>query len=250
MKLILTSDTHYGLDGKTHSKHHKFWNRVAETIETEDVKVLIWAGDLTCNTQHQLRRTIEQMREHVKIPVALVRGNHDWWDVATRKEKHSGGRHFAMLDAMHRDLFRKNGIYHLEDGPLIVEDVAILGWDGWYGNSAPPSNDERFMFKDVQGCPMHVFMSNRAWKKFDEVLEADLEKYRAAIAVTHFNPYITSVKWQMMCANLKFLDMIKDKFDVFCCGHNHQYRDDIEDGCRILNCGSDYNKPQFKLFEV
>lgn len=248
MKLILASDTHYGLDGKTHGKHDRFWKKVAKCIAENDVKAFLWAGDLACNTQHQLKRSIEQARKHIKIPIALVRGNHDWWDCPSKQDKHFG-RQFHELQVMHRQLFGANDIYHLEDSPMVVEDVIICGWDGWYGVSNPPTKDERFMFRDVQGCPMHVFMSNRAWKKFDEVLETDVSKYRAAIAMTHHNLY-TEPGHENLCANLKFLDMIKAKFDVVCCGHNHQRRDDVEDGLRILNSGSDYNRPEFLLFEV
>lgn len=251
MNLILTSDTHYGMDGKSHSKHERFWRKVRDSIEKNDVKALIWAGDIACTTQRQVRRSIEQMRDHIKIPVAFVRGNHDWWDDLDRKDKHAGERRpYAVLSREHLELFGKHRISHLEDGPLVIEDVVICGWDGWYGNSNPPSNDADRIFRDVEGCPAHVFMSNRAWRKFDEVMSTDIDKYRAAVAVTHFAPYVTDRKWEMMCANLKFYDMIKEKFDVFCCGHNHQAKDRVEDGCRVLNSGSDYNKPQFKLFEV
>ena len=250
MNLILTSDTHYGMDGKTHSKHDKFWRKVAKSIVDNDVKCLVWAGDLSANKQRQLRRTIQHMREHVKIPVVLVRGNHDFWDAWDPRDEGSGNRAWHLLEADHRQLFGEFNISHLEDGPVVIDDVIICGWDGWYGMSNPPTNDERFMFRDYRGAPMHVFLSNRAWKKFDEVLATDVDKYRAAVAVTHFNPYVTDWKWADMCANLKFYDLIKEKFDVFCCGHNHQFKDRVEDGCRVLNSGSDYNNPKFLLFEV
>jgi predicted phosphodiesterase len=186
----------------------------------------------------------------VKIPVVLVRGNHDFWDAQDRKDKHSGRRSFGELQNIHRELLTKHEIHHLESGPKVIEDVIICGWDGWYGSSNPFTNDAEHMFRDVEGCPMHVFMSDRAWRQFENVLNLDIEPYRAAIAVTHFNPYCTDHKWLDMCANVKFYDMVKEKFDVFCCGHNHQRKDRIEDGCRVLNSGSDYNHPKYLLFEV
>lgn len=249
MKLILTSDTHYGMDGKTHGKHDRFWRNVAKTIEAEDVKALIWAGDLASNKQRNLTRTIEHAREHVKVPILLVRGNHDFWDALDPYDDSAYRRHYAILDQQHKILFGKHGVVHLEDGPFVIDDVIFCGWDGWYGGT-PNTNDARNMFNDVEGCPMHVFMSNRAWRKFDEVMAVDVEKYRAAVAVSHFNPYCTDRKWADMCANEKFYDMVKEKFDVFCCGHNHQGKDRVEDGCRVLNSGSDYNDPKFILFEV
>lgn len=243
MKVLLTSDTHYGMDGKTHGKHDRFWRDVKKTIKAEDVKALVWAGDLSATKQSQLTRTVQHAREHVDIPILLVRGNHDFWD-------YPFNRSFGELQNDHRILFEKYNVYHLEWGPTTVEDVVFCGWDGWYGMSNPPTNDSNFMFRDAEGCPMHVFMSNRAWKQFEDVMSVPVEQYRAAVAVTHFNPYCVDRKWEDMCANLKFYDIVKEKFDVFCCGHNHQRKDRVEDGCRVLNSGSDYNSPKFLTFEV
>lgn len=250
MKFILTSDTHYGMDGKTHSKHEKFWRNIKKEIEANDVKALIWAGDLSANKQRQFSRSIEQARHHIKIPILLVRGNHDFWDAVDAIDKNAYKRSFGLLQNLHAEIFKKYDISHLENGPVVIKDVIIAGWDGWYGISNPPTNDDVNMFNDHEGCPMHVFMSNRAWKKFEEVLNLDVSNYRKSIAVTHFNPYVTDRKWADMCANNKFYDLIKEKYDVFCCGHNHQFKDRIEDGCRVLNSGSDYNNPKYIVFEV
>ena len=247
MNLILTSDTHYGVDGKTHGKHERFWRDMQKDIVANDVKALIWAGDLASSKQRQFRRSVEQAREHVSIPILLVRGNHDFWDA--RDSLDAGRRSFPELDRLHREVFSEFNVHHLESGPVTIEDVLICGWDGWYAGT-PPSNDANFMFRDYEGVPMHTYLSSRAWKKFEEVMDLDVSPHRTAVAVTHFNPYCTDRKWESMCANLKFYDMVKEKFDVFCCGHNHQFKDRVEDGCRVLNCGSDYNKPQYLMFEV
>lgn len=250
MKVLLTSDTHYGMDGKTHSKHAKFWRTVQKEIAKHDIRVMVWAGDIAVHRQRQLHRSIEQMREYISIPVVMVRGNHDWWDALDKRDKTAGQRGYYFLEHQHKKLFQRYGLHHLEWGPKVIDDVIFCGWDGWYGLSNPPTNDETYMFRDVEGVQMHTFMSNRAWRKFDEVLEIDTEPYRAAVAVTHHNPYVVDRKWEDMCANLKFYDMIKEKFDFFCCGHNHQRKDRVEDGCRVLNSGSDYNNPQYLVFEV
>jgi len=250
MKVLLTSDTHYGLNGKTHSKHSKFWKKIQKEIETQDIKVLIWAGDVAVNKQRQFKRSIEQAREHVDIPILLVRGNHDFWDVLDRKDEQAGHRGFHRLEYLHQHLFKKYDIHHLERGPKVIDNVLFCGWDGWYGDADPPTNDAYNMFQDVQGCPMHVFMSNRAWQQFDEILAIDLTPYRASVAVTHHNPYVNDKKWEKCCANPKFYDIVKERFDYFCCGHNHQRKDNVEDSCRVLNSGSDYNDPKYLIFEV
>lgn len=248
MNLILSSDTHYGMDGKTHAKHEAYWNDVSKTIQKHQVKAFIWAGDLAANKQRNLVRSLEHARQHIDIPILLVRGNHDFWDTPDKYQQ-SSRRSFQVLDALHKEAFAKYNIVHLEQGPHVIDDVIFCGWDGWY--SVPPNtNDAKNMFRDVNGSPMHVFMSHRASKKFEEVLSIDTDKYRTAVAVTHFNPYCTETKWIDMCANPKFYDMVKEKFDVFCCGHNHQFKYRLEDGCLVLNSGSMYNDPKFILFEI
>lgn len=251
MKLALTSDTHYGI-GNANAKHLRFWNNLASEIEQQDVRALIWAGDIAIDRQRQFLRSMEMARSVLpkELPILLVRGNHDFWDNIDKKDKEANRRSFAMLDRMHQEWFEKLDIHHLEKEPFVLDDVIILGWDGWYGNTNPPTNDERFMFRDIEGCPMHTYMSNRAWNNFEKVLEYPVEGFRKSVAVTHFNPYAGERHNLESCANPKFYDLIKQKVDVFCCGHNHQHKDRIEDGCRVLNCGSDYGQPRYLIFEV
>ena len=97
---------------------------------------------------------------------------------------------------------------------------------------------------------MHPFLSNKAWHDFEELLVSDVSSFRKTVAVSHFPPFCDHPRWDHMCANKRFYDLIVNKFDVFCCGHSHQFSDFVDGKCRILNSGSDYDRPKFSVFEV
>lgn len=260
MKCLLTSDIHYGYDSKSHSKQRKFWTRVSKEVVAQDIKVIVIAGDIAVNRQRHIECTFRLAREFVpNVTIACVLGNHDWWDTNDPKDKDAGRRSFARLSELHEELFKRYDIHYLQNKPLVVTDndksFMFCGWDGWYANVHPMTNDDENIFMDVEGAPMHHFMSSRAWKTFDALL-TQLEdpevqkKYDAIVAVTHHNPYCDSEPYRHMIANERFLEEIKPRVDVFCCGHSHQRRDEVVDGCRILNAGSEYNQPQHIVFEV
>lgn len=270
VKMVLISDTHYGMDGKTHTKHMKFWRRLAKEIKEKEIKVLIWAGDLASFRQRHLRRSLEMAREFINIPIVLVRGNHDFWDGEDKQDPgRSGGiRSLDKLFDLHRHWFIENNIHHLEDNPFIIEDVIITGFDGWYATHNPGTNDKNWMPKFVKGQPfVQEYLVNKAWRDFDECLKVDTTKFRKSIIVTHHNPYpfapypgyktrpvddliADGVEYSGHGANLKFLVEIREKFDIMCCGHTHVYKNDDVEGLQIYNCGSDYNSPKWLIFEV
>src|SRR5690349_18489925 len=156
MKFILTSDTHFGFNGKTQAKHVKFWKKIQKEIEEQDVKALIWAGDISSIRLQQIWGSLKQAREYVNIPILLVWGNHDYWNDTTLLT-------FEETKRIHKDYTTKFEIHDLEKEPFIIDDVIICGWGGWYGNGPPPSNDTNYMFNNVQGVPVHSYMASRAF---------------------------------------------------------------------------------------
>lgn len=262
IKLMLTSDTHYGMDGKTHSKHSKFWRKVAETIEKEDIKALIWAGDIASFRQRQFRRSLEMAAEHVSIPILLVRGNHDYWNGYDPKEPKMHLKTMEQVMDQHQLWFKQNGIHHLENGPYVIEDVIICGFDGWYGSANPNTNDKKWMPITIYGEKItSQYLVSKAWKDFEKCLEIDTTPYRKSIIVTHHAPYpydhsyvdtnmYLGLNYGHHTANFRFLQEMKGKFDILCCGHSHKLRDDYDEGIQIYNCGSDYNAPKAMVFEV
>lgn len=258
MKMMLTSDTHYGHSKNTHKVHERFLKEIQQEIIHNDIKVLIHSGDWISNQQHQFERTVKMFRDAIDIPIVAVRGNHCLWDY--RKDKWDDMRGIMVpnrkmswesMDARHREMFEKYNIHHLEHhGQFVIEDIVILGFDGWYYHMNAPTNDGGMIVPYVGGATSMMFHSHRAYTQLDKILAIDTEQYRKAVCVTHHPPFASSPQWEPYSANPRFLEPIKEKFDVLCTGHSHRYRNDVEGETLILNCGSGYDKPKYIIFEV
>lgn len=247
VKCVLTSDTHYGLDKNTHRIHEKWLKKLAQEITDKDIKVFIHAGDWSCNKQDQFYRTMKMFRKHISIPIVCVRGNHDLWQY----KPFEGPKMYGEMMRTHEEWFKELNIHHLESGPFYIDDVAIYGFDGWYYSSNPPTNDlERMNFHDIEGAPAMPYLSSRAHKKLDALLQVDTTMYRKSVLVTHHGPYTDDLKYKEFCANMNFFEPIVEKYDFFCNGHSHHFTDQVYGKCRVLNSGSDYNEPAYLVFEV
>jgi predicted phosphohydrolase len=244
LKCLLTSDTHYGFSNKTHRRHEKFLKEVSEKIKSDDIGLVIHAGDWSCNKQDQFERTLKMFRKSLPsgTKIAAVRGNHEFWD--------KGRSSISILDSLHRQWFKENDITYLGDEKLIIDDVCIVGFDGWYGSANPATNDAANMAKMHESCPSMLYLSNRAYKELDELLAYDYSFYRKVICVSHFAPFTDNELYSDMCANFNFLKPMRDKFDALCFGHSHQYVKRVEEGTWIYNAGSDYDCPRYLIFEI
>lgn len=250
VKCLLISDTHYGHSGKTHRHHLKFFEKIREEIEN-GVEIIIHAGDWTSNRQDQFRRTLVMFRKELgDIPIVCVRGNHDFWDQKKGGRKQQSKWMYGQLMQMHESWFKESNIHHLESGAFEYKDIVIAGFDGWYGNAKAPTNDELCMVSNVEGCPTMVYLSSKAYKDLDKVLQLDFSKYRKSICVTHFPPFAGDWKGKDFSANFKFFDPITDKFDILCVGHSHMYVNRIENNTEVYNCGGHYDDPKYLIFEV
>ena len=257
VKFLLTSDTHYGYSPKTHRFHEKFLSELRDVIEEQEIACVIHAGDWSVNKQDQFYRTMKMFRQYIdpRIDLVAVRGNHDFWD-STDGYKVKSKRQWGQLSRLHKEWFKELNIHHLEEGNVVIDDVIVCGYDGWYGQATPPTNDKKMIVNNIEGCPAMVYHSSRAFKELTRVLNTDTSQYAKAICVSHFPTFGGDWKSKnnpndmMFCANPKYMEPITDKFDVFCVGHSHLHVDRIENNCRLLNAGSDYNQPKFLVFEV
>lgn len=258
INFLLTSDTHYGYSKNTHKLHERFLLQLQKEITFHDVKCLIHSGDWACNKQDQFERTMIMFRKYIDIPIVAVRGNHELWDY--RKDKFDPmkgemvrGRKMSweVMDEKHKQWFKENNIHHLESGgPMVIDDVIICGFDGWYYHMNAPTNDGDMIVSHVGGATSMMYHSKRAYEALDKVLQVDTDPYRKAICVTHHTLWVDNPHYASMTGNPSFLPHIKEKFDVLTTGHSHQYRNDTEDETLILNCGSGYDKPKYIVFGV
>jgi predicted phosphodiesterase len=248
MKCILTSDTHYGLSQKTHIIHERFLKHLAEVIKLNNVKLLIHAGDWACHKQDQFQRTLLMFRKYIAIPIVAVRGNHEYWDYQKVSRRHMM---WGEMDSLHIAWFKAANIHHLETfGPYTIDDVIIAGFDGWYHSLTPPTKDHERIVRFIEDGTAFQYHNRRAYKALDKMLQIDRSQYKTAVCVTHFPVVIKNIIDAEFNANPLYFDFIKEKFDILCMGHSHQYMDEVKDNVRLLNAGSDYDKPNFIVFET
>lgn len=266
MHFILSSDLHVGRDGKTHSRFLKFLKRIVEpTIKRENTQALLLAGDLVSHRQEQLEYFYNMIRQFVDIPVVACYGNHDWW-VQHDAYKQRITNYEDILN-FRQELHQKFDIWYVEDGPFFIGDVAIAGFDGWYGHNRPHFYDwgrdddgnlvqKRFGTNDRDNMPifgptgvLFDYLVQKAHKDFEKLLYQDIQA-KKKICITHFPPYCDNIKFKTFCANQNMLEPITQKFDVLCCGHSHRRVDFVENNCRVLNSGSDYNQPRMIEFSL
>jgi len=287
MKLAIVSDTHYGHSHRTQRIHEKFLKKLSEACVEEKVDALIHAGDWISHTQHQLPRTWKMFRKAMgDLPILGVLGNHDHWDSETwydfKKARHTKYRRGKPYNAMVLDWeewAEESNIHLLEKNPYRFDeqgegDTIIYGFNGWYHNIPPLTNDVHHMPKLHEAAPIHSYLNNKAYKDLDwclsevEFKEAENENIKK-IMVTHMPPYSKDSKYIGFCSNPKFMGFIADPFDALIVGHSHQVEDFIHEEeaytdegsfihkCRVINPGTNfdkfsggYDKPNFKIIEI
>lgn len=258
MKGIATTDTHKGLSKDTHAIHEKHWDAIA----AQEPDFLFHSGDAATSKQLELESTFGQMRDRLgdELDIYYVRGNHDLWD---RSHKHPGKPKHHRTDKMtygetllyHDELFAEFNIKHLDaQGHWLTPKSFVAGFDGWYGTTdhkIRQTNDDTWIPR-LTGNPETLMehLSQKAFydlKKCHELL-AGLPEGTFRILMTHFPAFSDGhPEWN---ANKAYHSVMIEHADLLLVGHNHQFKDDIENGCRIVNAGSDYDQPRFIEFEI
>ena len=105
MRIVLTSDLHYGFSGKTHNKIHKTFKKINQLKPD----LLIIAGDIPANCQHQFKRCLEEANDIVKCDIAFVRGNHCLWDALHKKDDRSTLRSLNEIYQHHQQIALRLG---------------------------------------------------------------------------------------------------------------------------------------------
>lgn len=246
MKIALTSDLHYGCTGNSANKIQKMFHKLNQS----DFDVLILNGDLASHTQYHYKRCLETAREIIDRPILTVRGNHDLWDGLHRKDKLSNTRNLGQIYQEHEQLYKDLDIEHL-DTPFVQGDISIFGFDGWYHKSDPGTNDEKWMPRDYQGCQTMTYLAGNSFKDFDRVLDQyDVFKGTTNIIVSHFPMIQGPNDRHEFNASPRFWPEVKDRFDIACFGHSHRFMNEMVDGCRVVNCGSDYGSPKAMVIDT
>lgn len=260
MKIALTSDLHMGHSSKTAKYLRKFFNELK--VKYSDVDIVVIAGDLSSTKIIQFKKCLRLLREYWYGPVLVVAGNHDFWNGEAFGSR-NWRKYYSYQEIIdfHMKTCEDLNMTYLGDGngPWINEEesIRIYGFDGWYGARNPNTNDTYWMPKQTpEGANPHEYMYAKAHKELYEILDHIDHKnklqdyYVYNILVTHFQPFPTSPMYSNHAANPNWLPEITKRFDYLLCGHTHQELTKIHDSCVILNSGSDYNAPKWKVFDV
>ena len=256
MKVILTTDLHEGFDYKTNEINKKHIKKMAEEIVNDpEIKVMVITGDLASHKLKQFPRILKMLRANIHIPILVVRGNHDLWGREEGKLQRDGTwfqpkfQSLQEIYTLQKQWFKDYDIHHLEEGNFKIENTVFVGWDGWYHDLFPNTNDEFHMTTYTEGIRTMEWLSKRADKEFERVIYDDTEA-DIRIAVTHHSPMPTDPLYQSHCSNPKHLQFITSKYDYFLIGHTHQKTFMQVNDCIIINAGSHYNDPKYRIFEV
>lgn len=249
---ILTTDTHYGIDGdKTRKNHEKYLNKMAEAIKENNCLAVIHAGDWITHRQEQLEKTFELFRSKIEIPIFTVFGNHDFWNERTKNRNKFNFLTYEQICQKQIELLKKYNITHVGDTPTVFNDILFMGMNGWYNNPNPPTNDLNFMSQTIDGKPTHDYLAQKAYNDLNKVLMT-VDSFTATkkVFLTHFPPLAEKEEDLLYSGNPRFLEEIKSSFDILIYGHTHEPVDKQDENLRILNAGAKYNFPDFKIISL
>jgi predicted phosphodiesterase len=259
MKIMITSDLHYGYDYNSGKVFDKFWIQVLD----EDPDIILIAGDIISHDQTQYEKFFSRLRDVIgyKIQILIVKGNHDYWQAkyVWAENKRTYEKYnivYKTLDDIlkyHNEIHDRYNIWYLQDKLYYYStyDLRIQGFDGWYATENNETNDYRYMpFRQTELEIYHT-MNTRAHYSLDKILE-NMENDRCVyeILVTHMPSYTFEPTYKNFCASFSYMDIITKTFDYYIVGHSHQRERWKKNGCEIINAGSDYNMPRYDILTI
>lgn len=121
MRILLTSDLHLEFTGAP------LIGRLVAGMAEENPDAVVLAGDL--GSPPQLFEECLALFQKLHCPVAVLPGNHDVWVM-------QGENSERILKEVLPAITRRMGFHWLEDGPMVLGDLAVAGNVGWYDYSA------------------------------------------------------------------------------------------------------------------
>lgn len=245
-KIAITTDTHAGISKNTNRIHKDFLLRLKSEMIKEDCRILIHSGDWGTNSPDQV---VESMRLFANsIPsnakILTVFGNHDVWSQSVTKQTPK------EIKDLYISVMQELGIVYLQREDYIKDGLIICGYDGWYGQD-PATNDKKNISDMCEGQYSFSYLRQESNEKFEDLINRDFSKFDKKVLVTHMSSYVKTYNDIQYSANPRMFPMIDDKgFDAMIVGHSHREQDETIGSTRIINVGSDYDVPKFKIVEI
>lgn len=230
MKVAFTSDLHWGLEARTNLILMKFFRKQVATAEWD---VFILVGDIISHKQEQWAKSLACLRSLVPgRRILLVRGNHDYW--------HNKPISLQVLLEAQEATMKRLDIEHVANSEWAASQ-SIYGWDSWYGmpDHLRHTNDSRHMLEIEERQLM-----SKETKSMYRLLDKPVK-----LLITHHN-IVPHGRQSAHDGAVALWQGFETKPEVYIHGHTHKDRDEVIDGCRVLTCGGDYNKPRLKVIDL
>lgn len=253
MKILVTTDTHYC--ASTHEEN------VSKLIglENKEFDIMIHCGDVGSSKYIEQIQYWQLVREILgnTFPIIQVYGNHDFWDSGYNAQNtiKRPKNVLELLEILDNELKPYN-VTHASIG-YEDENIIIRGFDGWYFNRNCPlryTKDSNLIphYRIDGEQTLYTREKEHSQKVFNELNNSNKKK----ILVTHigFTPECVD-DWKSKDTgyyfgnNPKYVDFI-EKIDYVFYGHSHQEVDYQLGFSKIINVGSDYYNPKYRIIEV
>ena len=259
MKIAITTDTHYC------KVFHSIIVKMLEEIKKNDPDILIHCGDVASTNWLEQKLFWSLAREILgkKIIMITVKGNHDWWDKYYDIDPAALGikrpQSFEDIIEIHqKEIYDVFNIHHASEN-ITIDRIHFSGFDGWYQDKEVP-----FRFtKDSKMIPRY-YVDSSQWDKhnvkgFENALNFLNKQTGKKILITHHSFTECAVfDWKNEDSRIKHYfgnnlryEIFIDNIDYLFYGHTHVEMDSISKNghTKVINVGSDYYYPKYKIME-
>lgn len=252
MKIAITTDTHYGT-----TKNPALEISLLD-MKLHNPEVFIHCGDVSSSNVLEHEKYWILAREILgdKIPIITVMGNHDWWDryydeeVPSVRPKDPSD----LWENFVKPMYKRYNIHHASEN-LIINDVGFTGIDGWYSDP-----DYIYETNDSKRIPQFYINSSYLSKRSDEQFKSSLDFLQSftgkKVFITHFgitpeckNDWKSNNSDFYFGNNQKYFDFLQD-CNYLLYGHSHIKVDTVYNNIRVINAGSDYFFPKFRILDI
>lgn len=228
--------------------HLETWNEPFDWSGRATSTYAVIAGDV-CKDRNKLLNCLTEIGKNYQA-VFYLDGN----------DEHKN--HFDNLTASYRDLYKKihniRNVVYLQDNVVVVDGVAILGTNGWWGYDFDPvinPEESAEWYREKEGLDQTTIDAIRHMSTTDanymigsvKRLQTHLD-VKKIVMVTHTVPDTSLIEHDVQLVNtLRFNTMgnryikhalevdTEKKIHTWCFGHYHGDVDQIRNGIRYVN---------------